>query len=122
MTRVGDREQPAAEREVRRRYEVPDALLLRVGPAFTVSAKTGEGLEGLLSELHAWATAARRRVTVRFDPADGRRLALLSSVAAVRSRAYEGDDVLVTAELDPRDLERLKRLPGRMAIDGEPTA
>ena len=41
MTRVGDAERPAAEREVRRTYEVPDGILLRVDPKEVLAGLPG---------------------------------------------------------------------------------
>ena len=97
-----------------------DALSRRLAPAFPVSAATGEGIDALLGHLKTRAGAGLKNVRLRFPSGDGRRFALLHRVAAVVASDYEDADVVVTARIDPADLERLKRLPGRMRVEGRP--
>ncbi len=94
-----------------------ESLMKKVSPAFPVSARTGEGLDGLTACLKARAEAGLRRVRLRFSSGDGRRFALLNEIAVVSDTVYEGSDVVLTARIDPADLERIKRLPGRMRLE-----
>jgi GTP-binding protein HflX len=91
-----------------------EALERKLSPAFPASADTGRGLAELAAFLGSRAEAGRRRLRFRFPAGDGRRLALLNSLARVSERLYEGSEVIVTASIAPIDLERLKRLPGGM--------
>ncbi|MDR3078395.1 MAG: GTPase HflX [Planctomycetota bacterium] len=94
-----------------------ESLSRKLSPAFPVSALTGEGLETFLDFLGSRAGAGLRRVRLRFNSGDGRRFALVNALASVASRDYDGSDVIVTASINPVDLERLKRLPGRMRLE-----
>lgn len=96
---------------------IVDALMKKASPAFPLSAHTGEGAAELLAFLKARAEAGMRRVRLRFNSGDGRRFALLNEIAVVSDSQYDGSDVIVTARIDPADLERLKRLPGRMRLE-----
>lgn len=93
-----------------------EALKKRVSPAFAVSARTGDGIAELMEFLKTKAEANMRRVRLRFDSGDGRRFALLNEIAVVTDSVYDGSDVIVTARIDPADLERIKRLPGKMRL------
>ncbi|MCD8351372.1 MAG: GTPase HflX [Planctomycetaceae bacterium] len=97
-----------------------EALMKRVSPAFPVSAHTGQGLPELIEFLRGRAEAGMRRVALRFNSGDGRRFALLNEVASVQNTVYDGSDVIVTVRIDPADLERIRRLPGRMKIEKQP--
>ncbi len=92
-------------------------LLGRLKPAVMVSALTGEGLEDLLSFLHRKAVAGRIEVTIRFDCTDGKRLAIVNRLGAVNRTRYDGDDVIMHVAMEHTDLERLKKLPGRMTVE-----
>ncbi|MDR1519878.1 MAG: GTPase HflX [Planctomycetota bacterium] len=94
-----------------------EALGRKFSPAFPVSARTGQGLAELSAYLGERAAAGLRQVRLRFNSGDGRRLAMASAVAAVSDRTYDGPDVILTARINPADLERLKRLPGRMRLE-----
>ena len=94
-----------------------EALAKRYSPAFPVSAHTGEGLEALLAFLKSRAEAGMRLVKLRFNSGDGRRFALLNEIAVVSDSVYDDSDVIVTARIAPADLERLKKLPGRMRLE-----
>ncbi|MCD8139729.1 MAG: GTPase HflX [Planctomycetaceae bacterium] len=97
-----------------------EALLKRVSPAFAVSAHTGQGLPELVEFLRGRAEAGMRRISLRFNSGDGRRFALLNEVASVQNTVYDGSDVIVSVRIDPADLERIRRLPGRMKIEKQP--
>ncbi len=98
-----------------------EALMKRVSPAFPVSAHTGQGLPELIEFLRSRAEAGMRRISLRFNSGDGRRFALLNEVASVQDTVYDGSDVIVSVRIDPADLERIRRLPGRMKIEKQPT-
>ena len=94
-----------------------EALSKRFSPAFPVSAHTGEGIDALVAFLKARAEKGMRRVKLRFNSGDGRRFALLNEIAVVLDTAYDESDVIVTVRINPADLERIRRLPGRMKLD-----
>ncbi|MCL2000066.1 MAG: GTPase HflX [Planctomycetes bacterium] len=94
-----------------------EALLKQASPAFPLSARTGEGLERLVAHLRKRVEACLRRVRLRFNAGDGRRFAVLNQIAAISDTVYEGSDVIITARIDPADLERVRRLPGRMRLE-----
>ena len=94
-----------------------EALMKRVSPAFPVSAHTGQGLDELVAFLRARAEAGMRLVRLRFSAGDGRRFAILNEVASVLETEYDGSDVIVAVRINPADLERIRRLPGRMKIE-----
>ena len=96
---------------------VIEAITQRVSPAFPVSAHTGEGMDALIAFLKGRAEAGMRRVRLRFNSGDGRRFALLNEIALVQESVYEGSDVIVTVRINPADLERIRRLPGRMKLE-----
>ncbi len=97
--------------------EVMTALEKRLSPAFAVSARTGEGIPELVAFLKSKAESGMRRVKLRFSSGDGRRFAMLNQVAVVTESEYEDSDVVVTARIHPSDLEKVKRLPGRMRLE-----
>ncbi len=94
-----------------------DSLMRKVGPAFPVSAHTGEGIDGLIACLRERAEGNMRCVRLRFNAGDGRRFALLNEVAVIVSTEYEDSDVIVDVRIIPGDLERIRRLPGRMRLE-----
>ena len=94
-----------------------DSLTKRFSPAFPVSAHTGEGTPELIAFLKTRAEAGMRLVRLRFNSGDGRRFALLNEIAVVSESVYDGSDVIVTVRINPADLERIKRLPGRMRME-----
>lgn len=94
-----------------------EAIMKRFSPAFPVSAHTGEGIEALLAHLKERAESGLRLVAIRFNAGDGRRFAALNQVAIVQETRYDGSDVIVTVRIQPADLERIRRLPGRMKLE-----
>lgn len=99
-----------------------ESLQRKVTTSFPVSAHSGEGIGELLAFLKARAAAGLRHVRLRFNAGDGKRFAMLNEVAVVSGSVYEGSDVIVTARIDPADLERVRRLPGRMKTLAAETA
>lgn len=96
---------------------IVEALMKRVSPAFPVSAHTGQGTAELVAYLKTRAEAGMRRVRLRFNSGDGKRFALLNEMAVVLDTEYDDDDVIVTVRINPTDLERIRRLPGRMKLE-----
>ncbi|MCC8191225.1 MAG: GTPase HflX [Planctomycetes bacterium] len=94
-----------------------EALERRVSPAFPVSAHTGAGIAELVAFLRGRAEANMRTVRLRFDAGDGRRFALLNEIALVLDSEYDGSDVVMRVRIDPADLERVRRLPGKMRVE-----
>lgn len=94
-----------------------DAIMKRVSPAFPVSAHTGEGIDKLVAHLKERAESGLRRVRLRFNSGDGKRFAVLNQVAVVLETEYDGSDVIVEVRIHPADLERVRRLPGRMKME-----
>ncbi len=97
-----------------------NALMKTASPAIPVSAHTGQGLGELVAFLRARAAAGMRLARLRFASGDGRRFALLNEIASVTDAEYDGDDVIVSVRIDPADLERIGRLPGRMELEKIP--
>lgn len=97
-----------------------EAIMNRVSPAFPVSAHTGEGIEALVAYLKERAESGLRCVAVRFSAGDGRRLAALNQVAVVLETKYDESDVIVSVRIQPADLERIRKLPGRMKLEKKP--
>ena len=94
-----------------------EALLKRVSPAFPVSAHTGQGIDEMVAFLKARAESGMRLVRLRFNSGDGRRFAILNEIAAVLNTEYDDSDVIVEVRINPTDLERIRRLPGRMKVE-----
>jgi GTP-binding protein HflX len=102
------------------RLEKPGALAAlteQLKPAIAVSAVTGAGMDQLLAYLRDQVAQGLRRVRLRFPAGDGRRYALLNQWASVGDTRYDGNEVVVSARINPVDLERLKRLPGQMTVE-----
>ena len=93
------------------------ALAKRYSPAFPLSAHTGQGVDELVAFLKERAETNMRRVRLRFDAGDGRRFAILNEIGVVLDTAYEGSEVVVSVRVGPADLERIKRLPGKMRVE-----
>ena len=78
--------------------------------AISVSALTGEGVDGLVRRLDAAFGSRRRIVDLEVDLADGARLAWLYRYGEVLSRTDDGLRAHVRVGLDPADLGRFERL------------
>ncbi len=85
-------------------------------PSIVVSAKSGEGLAGLIAVLEEHALGGQRKVTLKFSAGDGRRLAIVNQVGVVLNTEYKESDVFITATMAKPDIERLKKLPGEMEV------
>lgn len=94
-----------------------EAIVNRVSPAFPVSAHTGEGIDALVAHLKERAESGLRCVSIRFSAGDGRRLAALNQTAVVLDTRYEESEVIVSVRIQPADLERIRRLPGKMKLE-----
>ncbi len=96
-----------------------EALMRKVSPAFPLSAHTGQGVDELVAFLKARAESGMRHLRLRFSAGDGKRFALLNEIAVVSETEYDGSDVIVTVRINPADLERIRRLPGRMKTENK---
>ena len=84
-------------------------LRWRFAPAVAVSAKTGEGLERLLAFAEARLSASRRSVLFRIPQEEAALVARLHEQGRVEDQVYDGQDVLVRAEVGPELERRLER-------------
>lgn len=84
--------------------------------AFPVSARTGEGIDDLLSFIRVRAVMGQKLAKLRFSAADGRRFALVNEITRVHEVNYEDSDVLMTVQAEPLLLDRIRRLPGDISI------
>jgi GTPase len=66
-----------------------------------ISAKTGEGIPNLLSELASMLTAWSIRVRIRVPQSEGALLALLSRAGRILEKRYEGNEVELVAHIPP---------------------
>lgn len=102
------------------KMDIAESRLTRLreefAPAVKVSAQTGLGVDELLNILQTRNAQGRRSVTLRFSSGDGKRLALLNQFATNVNINYDHDTIIATAQINPADLERLKRLNGAMEI------
>jgi GTP-binding protein HflX len=78
----------------------PDAVL--------VSARSGEGLDGLREALARRLDLTPRSVTLRFGAGESRAIAALYTAGRVLTHELEGDDVRIEAEIPLRLVERYK--------------
>lgn len=85
-------------------------------PAVEVSAALGGGIDALVAKLQEKNAAGHRKVHLRLAAGDGRRLALLNQFGIGLETRYEGEFAFCEVKLTAADLERLKRLPGEMAV------
>ena len=76
-------------------------LLWGSGIRLAVSARTGEGLDVLLREVDGHVSQHFSRVTLRIPQDQAGIVARLHKSGRVLSQTYEGNEVLVTAEVDP---------------------
>ncbi len=81
------------------RRQHPEALL--------VSAKTGQGLEGLRDEVDRRMRGDARRVTLSVPAHDGRALGFLERFAEVLERRFEDGRAILDVTIAPRALEHL---------------
>jgi GTP-binding protein HflX len=90
----------------------PAARLLALGAsrpgAMAVSARTGDGLSGLLGEVAGRLELVARPVRLRFRVGDTRGIAAVYASGRVLSHQVEGDEVWIEAELPERALARYR--------------
>ncbi len=86
-------------------------------PSVLVSARTGGGTDELLALLERRAMSGRQTCILRFPAGDGKRLAVINEVGNIHDLRYVDSETVVRVTLAEPDLERLKRLPGRMRIE-----
>ncbi|MCC6144578.1 MAG: GTPase HflX [Candidatus Hydrogenedentes bacterium] len=77
-------------------------------PAVLVSAKTGEGLDGLLELVERHLATTRRRVQLRIPQSEAGLVSRLHQRGRVFSESYEGNDIVLDAELEQQDLATFK--------------
>ena len=85
-----------------------------------LSAKTGEGIEDLLSAVLSLVQNGKRRVSLFFPYSDQGALSALHKTASVESVEYEDNGTAVRAVLDRHDLGLYRRyLVGEDALSIE---
>lgn len=77
-----------------------EQLMWRSGISVAVSAKTGEGLEKLLDEIDRLLSLAYRRVSLRIPQRQAGLVSRIHQNGRVLSQEYDGDAILLDAELD----------------------
>jgi len=87
--------------------EVVEAQVRRMPNSVAVSAKTGEGLGEMLSELEAQLAAWRLRATYRIPARESALIAEIHRVGHVLELRYEEEDVVVRAHVPPQLQSRL---------------
>jgi len=125
---VADAAHPAVEDHIRAVYEVLDEIKAADVPmvhvfnkidiadpgmvsqlqlmwgrnaSVAVSARTGEGLDRLLDIVDAELASDRQRVTLRIPQSQAGLVARIHRSGRVLNQRYEGDDIILEAELDP---------------------
>jgi GTP-binding protein HflX len=76
--------------------------------AVQVSARTGEGLEGLKAALAASLDLVPRRVRLRFPTSDARGVSGIYGAGRVTAHEVHGEHVLIEAELPARLVDRYR--------------
>ena len=76
-------------------------LLRNAGDAVAISARKGEGLEGLLRRVDTILGAQRIRLQLRIPHSAGRLVARIREAGAVYHQEYDGNDILLDAEIPP---------------------
>jgi GTP-binding protein HflX len=85
-----------------------EALLAGRPGAVLLSARSGEGLEGLAAAIAARLDLAPRRVRLRFAAGDARGIGGVYAAGRVLAHERDGDEVRLVAELPARALERYR--------------
>jgi GTPase len=76
-----------------------EGLRSRLEPCVLVSAKTGAGIDELTEAIRARATSREELVTLSIPAGDGRTLASVADLGAVKERRWEGDHCVVTVSM-----------------------
>ncbi|MBE6546217.1 MAG: GTPase HflX [Ruminococcaceae bacterium] len=74
-----------------------------------ISARTGQGVDGMIARLETLASAGKRRVTYRIPNSDGGALNTLYRVAAVESVEYGAESMTVVAMADAKARGMMRR-------------
>ena len=108
----------ASDPNFREQLRVTEELLIdlgRIGKAADsenivyISAKTGQGVEGLIARLETLVTAGKRRVTYVIPNSDGGALNTLYRVATVESVEYGAEGMTIVALADAKARGMLRR-------------
>jgi GTP-binding protein HflX len=86
-----------------------EGLRGRLAPAVLVSAKTGAGIGSLTDAIRARATSREELVTLSIPAGDGRTLARVAKLGAVRERKWEKDRCQVTVSMPRAYLHEFER-------------
>ncbi|MFO7776032.1 MAG: GTPase HflX [Candidatus Hydrogenedentota bacterium] len=123
---VADAAHPAVEDQIRAVYDVLEEIGAAEKPALTafnkvdiadseqahqlisghdsripVSARTGEGSDALLRAIDEYVRPQRQRVHLRIPQREARLAAQVHANGKVLDERYEGDDILLDAEIEP---------------------
>lgn len=90
-----------------REFGYLDILKKKYQDAQFISAKTGEGIDGLLDVLSEYARRTLRLVTLRIPQSDAGAVSVLHQKCVVLSKEYEGNDILIEARVSPAVLNSL---------------
>jgi len=110
LTELGAGDTPCIE--VYNKCDLTDAIPHERANAVAISAKTGEGIDALLSRIETRLTRTQRRVelTIPYDKYDAIRV--LHEIGTVLSESHEADGTHVVAMLEESRLYRLKNALG----------
>lgn len=93
-----------------------ESQLEKVQGSVAISARTGEGMDGLLHELELRLAAWRMKTDIVVPISETALIAEIHRVGHVLSVTYEGDYAHITAHVPP---ELAARLPGREPVPAE---
>jgi GTP-binding protein HflX len=86
-----------------------EGLRSRLAPAVLVSARTGAGIDALTDVIRQRATSREEIVTLSIPAGDGRTLASVASLGAVRERRWVGDRCEVTVSMPKAYLHKFEK-------------
>lgn len=92
--------------------ELLNQILLRHPHSISVSAHTGENLDVLLAKIDGLMASRRNRVKLRIPQSEGRLVSQIHLSGRVFSLAYDGNDILLDAEIDITLENRLAEFVG----------
>ncbi len=98
------------------KYQIDEWLALRPD-ALAISAKDGTGIKPVGAHVFDMIQGTQRRVTLKLDVRDGKRLAFLERSARIESREYDGEVVEIKASVGRRVLGDLRRDDGVQIVD-----
>jgi len=86
-------------------------------PSVRISAKSGEGLDGLVAAVTAVMAGSDVDATLRAPIADGRLLATIEQRAQVRERRFDGEFVELDVRINRTHLDQMRgRHPGMIVV------